>query len=67
MIPNSEFLAQVNKDKTGAIIVNERCETNIPGLFVAGGYDEYFIQTNYYSVDTESRWLTSIVDYFNKS
>lgn len=35
-IPNSDFVANVNKNKLKEIEVNLRCETNIPGLFAAG-------------------------------
>ncbi len=35
MVPNSQFL-NVEKDKIGQIIINQKCETNIPGLFAAG-------------------------------
>ncbi|MCX6781871.1 MAG: FAD-dependent oxidoreductase [Candidatus Magasanikbacteria bacterium] len=35
MIPNSQFI-DVEKDKFGQIIISQKCETNIPGLFAAG-------------------------------
>jgi len=35
MVPNSQFL-DAEKDKSGQIIVSQKCETNIPGLFAAG-------------------------------
>lgn len=35
-VPNSEIVDFVNKNEYGEIIVNLRCETNIPGLFAAG-------------------------------
>jgi len=35
-IPSSEFIDFVEKNDVGEIIVNERCETNVPGLFAAG-------------------------------
>lgn len=66
MIPNSEFLTQVNKDEMGAIIVNEKCETNIPGLFAAGDvtnipYKQIVIAAGHGAVAA-----LSIVDYLNK-
>lgn len=35
-VPNSEIVDFVNKNDYGEIIVNCKCETNIPGLFAAG-------------------------------
>ena len=35
-VPNSEIVGFVAKNRLGEIIVNCRCETNIPGLFAAG-------------------------------
>lgn len=35
-IPNSEIVDFVNKNEYGEIIVNNKCETNVPGLFAAG-------------------------------
>lgn len=35
-IPVSEFIKDVTKNETGEIIVNCKCETNIPGIFAAG-------------------------------
>lgn len=35
-IPNSQFIDTVAKNKVGEIIVDEKCRTNIPGIFAAG-------------------------------
>jgi thioredoxin-disulfide reductase len=35
-IPNSQIVDSVDKNKWGEIVVNAKCETNIPGLFAAG-------------------------------
>ncbi len=35
-IPNSQFVDGVNKNKVGEIIVDEKCRTNLPGVFAAG-------------------------------
>lgn len=35
-VPNSAFAPEVKTDKSGAIEVNVRCETNLPGVFAAG-------------------------------
>lgn len=34
-LPNSQF-AEVSKDKLGQIVVDEKCRTNVPGIFAAG-------------------------------
>lgn len=36
MIPNSQFVPNLNQNKQGEIIVDTRCHTNIPGIFAAG-------------------------------
>jgi len=36
MVPNSAFLNEVEKDKFGQIIVDQKCQTSIPGIFAAG-------------------------------
>lgn len=36
MIPNSNFIDIVEKDNFKQIIVNHKCQTNIPGIFAAG-------------------------------
>lgn len=35
MTPNSQFV-EVEKDKLGQIIVNQKCQTSVPGIFAAG-------------------------------
>lgn len=35
-IPNSQFIDNVTKNKIGEIIVDEKCRTNVPGIFAAG-------------------------------
>ena len=35
-VPNSDLVGFVRKNRLGEIIVNCKCETNIPGLFAAG-------------------------------
>lgn len=35
-IPNSSFIDSVQKNKTGEIMVDTRCRTNVPGIFAAG-------------------------------
>jgi alkyl hydroperoxide reductase subunit AhpF len=35
-IPNSQFADVVEKNKIGEIIIDEKCRTNIPGIFAAG-------------------------------
>jgi NADH-dependent peroxiredoxin subunit F len=36
LLPNSDFIESVEKNKAGEIKVNCACETNIPGIFAAG-------------------------------
>ncbi|OWK26750.1 MAG: hypothetical protein US76_03450 [Parcubacteria group bacterium GW2011_GWA2_38_13b] len=66
MIPNSEFLTQVNKDKTGAILVNEKCETNISGLFAAGDVTNILYKQIIVAAGHGATAALSVVDYLNK-
>jgi len=36
LLPNSDFAGELAKNKAGEVIVNNRNETNIPGIFAAG-------------------------------
>ncbi|MFH1395105.1 MAG: FAD-dependent oxidoreductase [Candidatus Omnitrophota bacterium] len=36
LIPNSEFIKDIEKNKHGEIVVNCRTETSVPGIFAAG-------------------------------
>lgn len=36
MVPNSALLNEAEKDKFGQIIVDQKCQTSIPGIFAAG-------------------------------
>lgn len=36
MVPNSALLNEAEKDKLGQIIVDQKCQTSIPGIFAAG-------------------------------
>ena len=42
LIPNSDFAVDLNKTKNGEIKVNNRNETNIPGIFAAGDVTDVF-------------------------
>lgn len=35
-IPNSQFAAMLNRNKNGEIVVDNKCRTNVPGIFAAG-------------------------------
>ncbi len=42
LIPNSDFAVDLNKTKSGEIKVNNKNETNIPGIFAAGDVTDVF-------------------------
>jgi len=42
LIPNSDFAVDLNKTKIGEIKVNNKNETNIPGIFAAGDVTDVF-------------------------
>jgi alkyl hydroperoxide reductase subunit F len=42
LIPNSDFAVDLNKTESGEIKVNNKNETNIPGIFAAGDVTDVF-------------------------
>lgn len=36
MVPNSQFITNVDKDQLGQIIIDQKCQTSVPGIFAAG-------------------------------
>ena len=42
LIPNSNFAVDLNKTKSGEIKINNKNETNIPGIFAAGDVTDVF-------------------------
>ncbi len=41
-VPVSDFVNGVEKNEMGEIIVNSRCETNVPGIFAAGDVTDVY-------------------------
>lgn len=64
--PNSAFAPQVKTDKAGAIEINMRCETNLPGVYAAGDVTNTpFKQISIANGQGAIAALTAI-DYVNK-
>lgn len=66
MVPNSGFLKEVKKNGFGEIIVNERGETNIPGLYAAGDVTNVPYKQISIAVGQGTIAALSVVDYLNK-
>jgi len=65
-VPNSGFAPQVKTDPTGAIEVNARCETNLPGVFAAG--DVTNVPYKQISIASGQGTIAALaaIDYVNK-
>lgn len=67
MIPNSQFTPkEVNKNQFGEIIVNQKGETNIPGLYAAGDVTDIPYKQISIAVGQGTMAALSIIDYLNR-
>jgi len=66
MIPNSQFIDCVNKNKQGEIEVNLRCETNCPGIFAAGDVTNVAYKQIAIAVGQGVTSALSAIDYINR-
>lgn len=66
MTPNSGFIKDAEKNQFGEIIVNQRCETNIPGLFAAGDVTDIPYKQIVIAAGQGAIAALSAVDYLNK-
>ncbi|MFC1662872.1 NAD(P)/FAD-dependent oxidoreductase [Patescibacteria group bacterium] len=67
MIPNSDLVSdEVEKNKTGEIIVTKECHTNIPGLFAAGDVTDIPYKQIAVATGQGVSALLSAVNFLNK-
>ena len=67
MVPNSGLAPdETAKDSTGQIIVNQNCETNIPGLYVAGDVTNVPHKQIVIAAGMGATALLSAVNYLNR-
>ena len=65
MIPNSQFVDCANKNKSGEIEVNTRCETSCKGLFAAGDVTDIPFKQISIAVGHGATAALSAIDYIN--
>lgn len=68
LVPNSEFLKDVvEQTKYGEIVVNERCETNVPGIFACGDVTTVPYKQIVIAMGEGSKAALSAFDYLLKN
>lgn len=65
-VPESEFASGVEKSKRGEIIINNRNETNIPGIFAAGDVTDVPGKQIIIAAGEGSKALLSAFEYLSK-
>lgn len=65
MIPNSNFVDCVEKNKSGEIIIDTACKTNCPGVFAAGDVTNTPYKQISISVGLGATAALSAIDYIN--
>jgi thioredoxin reductase len=65
LIPNQEFVRELVKfdAETGRILINQRCETNVPGLFAAGDVTNIFAEQVPVAIGEGSKAALSAWEY----
>ena len=66
LIPNSEFVKDVEKNGLGEIIVNCKCETSIPGVFAAGDVTDVYAKQIIVACGEGAKASLSAFEYLNK-
>lgn len=67
MVPNSEFIDIVEKDKAKQIIVDRNCHTNIPGIFAAGDVTDTPYKQIIVAAGQGTVAALAVIEYLNKS
>ncbi len=65
LIPNSDFAVDLNKTKSGEIKVNNKNETNIPGIFAAGDVTDVFEKQIIIAVGEGAKATLSVFRYLS--
>jgi thioredoxin-disulfide reductase len=66
LVPNSNFLAKIDKNNAGEIIVDQNLNTNIPGIFAAGDVTNVAYKQIVISAGQGAIAALSAVNYLNK-
>lgn len=64
--PVSDFVKDVEKNKYGEIIVNCKCETNIPGIFAAGDVTDVYAKQIIVACGEGAKATLAAFEYLNK-
>jgi alkyl hydroperoxide reductase subunit F len=65
-LPSSDFIQDVEKNKAGEIVVNCRCETDIPGIFAAGDVTDVPAKQIIVACGEGAKATLSAFDYLSK-
>lgn len=65
-VPNSQF-ADLEKDNGGQIVINQRCETSVPGIFAAGDVTNIPYKQIGIAAGQGIIAALSVIDYLNRS
>jgi len=65
-LPSSDFIQDVKKNKAGEIVVNCRCETDIPGIFAAGDVTDIPAKQIIVACGEGAKATLSAFDYLSK-
>jgi len=65
-LPSSDFIQDVKKNKAGEIVVNCRCETDIPGIFAAGDVTDVPAKQIIVACGEGAKATLSAFDYLSK-
>jgi len=66
MVPNSEFIDIVEKDRAKQIIIDRNCHTNVPGIFAAGDVTDTPYKQIIIAAGQGTVAALSAIDYLNK-
>jgi alkyl hydroperoxide reductase subunit F len=66
MIPNSDLVDSVHKNPAKEIIVNQKCETSIPGIFAAGDVTDVPFKQISIAVGQGAIAALAAIEYINR-
>ena len=65
-LPASGLVEEVKKNREGEIVVNCKCETNIPGMFAAGDVTNVFAKQIIVASGEGAKAALAVTDYLNR-
>lgn len=65
-VPNAGFMEEIEKNRNGEIVVNCKCETNIPGIFAAGDVTSVPSKQIIVACGEGAKAVLSVFEYINR-